>query len=177
MVEGRRGPVARWIWLSVALAAVVNSGCIVLATGAAVGGAAAATYVYMRGTLYREYHAALTDAHAAARTALMELKFGVAKDEVGPKVGESYLEGHTGDGKPIRVHLKAQPNPIPAEGPVTRISVRIGTLGDEEISKRLLDQVSGHLVPPTAAVPAPGQPIVPVAASRPIETAPPPLAK
>ena len=137
------------------------------------------------GALYRDYPAALPDAQAAVRAALADLQFPPAAEE--PGTGEVDMTSRTGDGSDLKIHVEAIPSRIPAEGPVTRISVRVGLTGDEVVSARVLDQVSAHLVvpqpvPPAAPVattrlaPVPAGPPAVVPASAPPETPPPPLA-
>src|SRR5207244_4137783 len=104
---------------------------------------AAALYTYQRGQLYREYSASQTAAATAVRTSLAELKFPPAVEKGG--AGEATFETKTADGSKVRIHLESVANRIPVDGAVTRVSVRVGTLGDDEVSARILDQVSVHL--------------------------------
>ncbi len=73
----------------------------------------------------------------------------------------------------VVLSLTVQDNPVPAEGPVTEVGVRVATFGDQGLSERLLDQIGSHLVAVPQA-PAAAPPQLPPAAP---ETAPPPLAK
>ncbi len=175
---------ARRILLVMAAAlAAVQAGCLLVAAGVA-SGAAATGYCYYKGRYYREYPAALGDALAAARTALTELQFPVLSEEA--KNGSAFVASRTADGSAIRIYLDTVESRVPADGPaLTRVSVRVGAFGDEEVSKRILDQVSLHLVAPTllrpmpqptAAAPPPPGPIRPASALMPGETPPPPLA-
>lgn len=172
-----------------ALAALGNAGCLLVAAGAA--GAGAATYAYYNGQLYREYHASLADTAAAARAALADLQFPVIEQK--SDTGTTFLKTRTADGHTVRIHLDVVPSPIPAEGALTRVSIRVGFSGDEAVSGRLLEQINLHLAPPGTVRPTPapatalpkgaslGAPLPlkqetefrPVAAK---ETAPPPLA-
>src|SRR5262249_35162435 len=130
--------------------------------------------VYYNGLLYRDYHANLGDTALAVRTALLELQLPLIKEKGDP--GSAYLESRTGDGSTVRIFLDVVPSPIPAEGAVTRVGVRVGFSGDDAVSARVLDQISRHLVSPTAA-PPPAAPAPVVAAPPPgPETAPPPPA-
>jgi hypothetical protein len=62
--------------------------------------------------------------------------------------------------------LDSIPSRIPAEGMLTRISIRVGTFGDHPVSERVLYQVGAHLVPNSVMLPTPG----PIAASTPPTT-------
>lgn len=179
-------------WLSklalpaLALVVLGNGGCLLIAAGAAAGGAAA--YTYYNGLLYRDYHANLADSLPAVRVALSELQFPILEQKT--DTGTAFLKTRTADGNTVRIHLEVVPSPIPAEGSLTRVGIRVGFAGDEAVSARILDQINLHLVPP-GAIPAP--PVRPSGASlgnpQPIpqeqpgdlrravhETAPPPLA-
>jgi hypothetical protein len=177
MARAGRHPLARLFCLLVAASALGSAGCLVVAAGAAAGGAAAATYAYVRGQMYREYPVPLDEAHAAVRTALNELQLTFASEDKGTKSNQSYVEGRTGDGKVIRINLVTRSHPIPAEGVITRVSVRVGALGDDAVTKRLLDQVSRHLKPMPADAPQPAPAVDPATSARPPETPPPPLAR
>src|SRR5438445_12808598 len=71
-----------------------------------------------------------------------------------------FLESRTADNETVRIYVDALPSKIPAEGSLSRVSVRVATFGDKQFSNRLLDQVGLHLVPagvalqPVAAQPA-----------------------
>ena len=180
MGAGGQGRVRRLAYLGLAALLLVNAGCLVVAASAAVGGAAAAAgYAYYNGCLYRDYPASLGDSLAAVRTALVELQFPILKEET--DTGSAVVLTRTADGSKVRIHLDLVPSRIPVEVSATRISVRVGALGDEAVSVRLLDQVNAHLVPAAGAPRLSPQPAVPgpiqtTAATRPGETAPPPLA-
>jgi hypothetical protein len=162
--------------------ALGSAGCLAAAVGAAAAGGAAAGYLYYKGALYRDYPAGLADSQAAVHAALADLQLPLVGEE--PDADHVEVTSRTGDGSTIKVYLEAIPSRIPAEGPVTRISVRVGLAGDEVVSARVLDQVSARLTappPPTPAsttrltpVPAPPSPVIP--ASAPPQTPPPPLA-
>jgi hypothetical protein len=164
-------------WLLLVLAALVNAGCLLAVAGAAAGAAAGAGYVYYNGLLYRDYHASLSDSLLATRTALSELQFPIVEQK--GDTGTAYLRTRTADGHTVRIYLDVVPSPIPIEGSLTRIGVRVGYSGDEAISARVLDQISRHLAIPSQ-IPqttlAPANPNATLGTPRPIETKPPPLA-
>jgi hypothetical protein len=163
-------------WLLLAFVALINGGCLLALAGAA-GAGAAAGYVYYNGLLYRDYHANMADTLSAVRTALVELQFPILEQKA--DTGTGYIKTRTADGHTVRIYMDLVASPIPIEGAMTRVGVRVGYSGDELVSARILDQVSRHLVPP-GMVPGNGSPSsgVQLEAPRPIglETAPPPLA-
>jgi hypothetical protein len=170
----------RILCLAAAALAAAQAGCLFVAAGVA-GGAAATGYYYYKGRYYREYPAGLADAMAAVRTALGELQFPLISEEV--KNATAYVESKAADGSHIRIYLDSVSSPVPADGTLTRVAVRVGAFGDEDISRRILDQVSAHLVQPgllrpvpaphAAAAPPPAGAVQPVSAQMPGE---PPLA-
>ena len=163
---GRR-TAGRVAMLLAAGAALASAGCLVVAAGAAAGGAGAVGYAYLRGQLYRDFPADVPNSAAAVHTALVELQMPINAED------RTSFESRTGDGSIVRIRLEPQSAAIPAEGPVTRVSVRVSTFGDEEVTRRILDQVETHLALPAGSSTGP---IRPTAAARPAETAQPPLA-
>jgi hypothetical protein len=166
--------------LALALSALGQAGCLVVAAG--VAGGAAAGYCYAQGKLCQTYRADILDSWLATRTALADLGMPLVNEK--RDGSEGCIETRTGDGDRVRIFLESFASRIPAEGTVTRICVRVATFGDHPLSSRILEQVSRHLVPsdmvpgnepPLAPTPAPlvptGAPPVPVQP----QTSPPPL--
>jgi len=124
---------------------------------------------------------ALRDGHRNFSVLSIALQLPTITEE--PGTGEAFVLSRTADDSKVRIYLETVPSRIPAEGALTRVSIRVGAFGDEAVSARILDQVSRHLGPPPLVAPAAGAPpppllgpIRPVAATRPPETEPPPLA-
>jgi hypothetical protein len=122
---------------------LTQAGCVWIALGAT--GCGILGYSYWRGKVCHAYVADLPDALSAARTALAELGMQVEKEEVGKCCAT--LKTRAADGTKIRIHLEREMSKIPAEGPVTKIGVRVGCFGDHPLSGRILYQISAHLVP------------------------------
>jgi hypothetical protein len=125
--------------------------------------------------MYRDYSASIPDTQAAVVAALGDLKFPVVSQATAG--GETYVESLTADNTKVKIYLDPVPIRVPADGPVTRVSIRVGTFGDEDLTRRLLDQVGAHLFP--AGQPGPLRPVAvppPPTPPPPGETAPPPLA-
>jgi hypothetical protein len=164
--------------LTIAAAALVNSGCLFVAAGAAVGGAGYAGYAYCKGSVCQTYKANRTDAWTALHTALRELGMPVVSEEFHPD-GESFVESRTADGEKVRISLDSCASPVPSDSPLARICVRVATFGDQVVSDRILSQVDTHLVafPPPATPTAPATPVLgaPQPFQPPPQTAPPPL--
>ncbi len=175
-----------------AVMALANSGCLAVAVGTAAAGGAVG-YAYVRGNVSQDYRAGFNETWTATHTALLDLGLPVLAANNGQ--GEGSLESRTGDNDAIRVSVDTRPVTVPADGPLTRVSVRVGmVLGDRALSERLLAQVETRLASPPQAVPGPPQgtpvqaavfpqtaappltaPVTPAAATFP-QTPPPPLA-
>ncbi len=145
-------------WLLLALVALGQAGCLLVAAGAA--GGAALGYAYYRGKVCQGYAASLPDTWAATHTALAELGFPITSEDQPAGVIESRVGS---DVIKIKVDAYASPyDPVP----VTQVCVRVATFGDHPLSERVLAQIGAHLVPtnlpvpPNPQAPAPG-PIAP----------------
>jgi hypothetical protein len=174
----------RGLWLIVAAIAVTQTGCLAAAAGTAAGGAVG--YAYWQGRVGRDYVANRDDVWSALHTSLNELQMPVVKER--RESDEDQIESKTADGDMVKIYVSVKKSQIPAEGDISRVSVRVATFGDTVVSSRLLDQVDRHLVPaappqtpppPTALgqpQPVNGAPPLPVPVGPPPQTPPPPLA-
>lgn len=175
MERSWRGWLGRVTLVGLAGLALANGGCLFLAAGAAAGGGAA-TYAYCKGKVCRTYNATLDDTWSAAHAALADLAMPVEGEE--RVAAKGHMRSRLADGSRVRITFEVEQSPIPAEGRLTCVGIRIATFGDQEISRRILDQIDAHLTHPNVLVgpPAPpGPPPVWAPTSRPLETAPPPV--
>jgi hypothetical protein len=157
----------RGLYALIAFVALVQGGCLLALAGAA-GGAAATGYFYYKGRVYRDYAANFPDVRNAVHAALHDMHFLVFTEEA--KDGKGLLVTKTTSGKKVRVYLDCLASPIPAEGTLTRVSIRVACFGDESVSARIFDQVAwrlGHPAPSPVGPAPPGPP--PVAAPQPIQ--------
>lgn len=136
-----------------ALLALMQAGCLLAVIGGAAGGAAATGYFYCKGRLYRDYRASLPDVHNAVHAALLDMSFGIFTDET--KDGKALLVTRTATGQKIRIYLECLSSPIPSDGTITRVAIRVATFGDEGISARIFEQVAFRLSHPAPVAPAP----------------------
>ncbi len=132
---------------------ILQGGCLLALAGVAATGAATG-YLYCKGRVYRDYPAALPDVRNAVHAALLDLHFLIFTEEA--KDGKAFLVTKTTTGKKVRVYLDCLSSPIPAEGLVTRVSIRVAAFGDEAVSVRILDQVGWRLAHPPVIVAPPG---------------------
>jgi hypothetical protein len=170
MVAGRiQRKYAALLYLVVAGVALGSSGCLVAAaTGVAAAGGVGA-YFYCTGSVSREYHVPVDQAFAAVQGALADLGITPA----GPDHTENghKLQTRTGDNKKVEVTVTAVPLRVPADGPQTKVSIRVGVFGDQPLSERFLDLVQSRLGGPVPVTALPGPGTAPT--SSPETTAPP----
>ena len=160
-------------YLVLGVAILLNSGCLLIAAGAA--GGAAATYSYCKGKVAEAYPASFEDTCQATRTALLELGMPVLDEK--HKDTEGHIDSKTSDGDRVRITVESIQSRIPAEGTLTRVSVRVATFGDHLVSDRILQQVNLHLMPASpAAQTAKGaaMPTSPIQQTGATQSAPPP---
>jgi hypothetical protein len=148
----------------IAVLALTQAGCFLALAGVA-GGAAATGYFYCKGQVYRDFPANFPDVHNAVRAALLDLHFIIFTEEA--KDGKAFFVTKTTSGKKVRIYLNCLSSQIPAEGLITRVSIRVACFGDEAVSAHIFDQIAFRLGHPGPVVPVapPGPP--PVAAAPP----------
>jgi hypothetical protein len=155
------------LYALIAVLSLLQGGCLLAVAGVA-GGAAATGYFYCKGRVYRDFPASFPDVHNAVRAALLDLHFVIFTEEA--KDGKAFLVTKTTNGKKVRIYLNCLSSPIPAEGLLTRVSIRVACFGDEAVSAHIFDQVAfrlGHPGPVIVPAAPPGPP--PVVTPPPIQ--------
>lgn len=142
----------RLVFVLLAVWSVAQTGCL-LAVASLAAGAGAAGYCYCKGRVYRDFNAPLPVVHNAVRAALLDMHFVLLTEDL--KDGKAFLVTRTATGKKIRMYLDALASPIPAEGALTRVAIRVATFGDEGVSARIFQQIDYRLSNPVAIVPPP----------------------
>lgn len=154
----------RWLLLLVAGAVLMQSGCLWLAVGAGTAAGCAAGFAYLKGEVPQTYVASFDDTWNAAQTSLTELGMPVVSAE--KKSNKSgTIKSRLGNGDAVAVQIDEDASTFPADGPVSRVGVRVALMGDYPISDRILSQIGAHLVPPAAVTKAPG--VVPIPGTKP----------
>jgi hypothetical protein len=123
-----------WLYALIAFLALGQGGCLLALAGVA-GGAAATGYFYYKGRVYRDYAASFPDVRNAVHAALLDMHFLIFTEEA--KDGKALVVTKTTSGKKVRVYLDCLSSPIPAEGTLTRVSIRVACFGDESVSARI----------------------------------------
>lgn len=113
----------------------VLTGCVAaLAVGAAAG---AGGIIWAKGALQQQFAKSMDDVYAAAKKALQELELPVKvdrKDQMAAKI-----ESEFADGKRVWIKIDYLAKAT------TRISIRVGTLGDEIRSHEILEKIIRNL--------------------------------
>jgi hypothetical protein len=144
-----------------------SAGCLWVAGGAAAG-AAVAGYAYWRGRVAREYPSPLPQTIAATQGALADLHLAILEQDHQPE--SASFESQTADDRKIQIDVAALPRKLPTDPSNTRVTVRVGLTGDDEVSQRILDQIAARLAnpapvvtvpPPTASFPSGPVPVTP----------------
>lgn len=133
----------RVLYLAVAALVLTQSGCLAVAAG--VAGGAALGAAYYSGKDCQTFPASLDDTLAATKTALADLGMPVVGEQ--REGSETFVKSQTSDGDPVRIYMDVEGSKFPADGPLTKVTVRVATFGDHPVSTRVLDQISAHLAP------------------------------
>lgn len=129
--------VSRFVRPAAALLAVAAlpwlTGCVVVAAGAVGAGAVA----YVRGELESSLEADLDTAYSAAQRALARLEF--ARIDQRKSGLDAQLVHRTALDKRIEIKLKKVTDRL------TKIEIRVGLVGDQELSLTLLEKIRAEL--------------------------------
>ncbi len=124
--------------ITLAVLLIVSSmqltGCFALFVGAAAG---AGGGIWATGKLQQNLNAPLDRVHNASLTALKKLELPVMTDRKDKLTGK--IESAYADGKRVWIDTEY----VTKE--TTKISIRVGTLGDEKRSHEILDMIIRHL--------------------------------
>ena len=115
---------------------IAAPGCVVAAVGAAAA-AGYGAYKYAKGELRNTESVSLDKAWSATQAGIKDLEFRVieqAKDAL-----EAKLVAVKVDNKEVKIHLES------LDQASTSFSIRVGTIGDEEMSRRVMDAIRKHL--------------------------------
>jgi hypothetical protein len=145
----------RGLYALIALLALMQGGCLLALAGVA-GGAAATGYFYYKGRVYRDFPAPFADVFNAVEAALHDLNFVIFDKEA--KDGKAFFVTKTTNGKKVRIYLDCLSSPIPAQGLITRVSIRVACFGDEAVSAHIFEQIAFRLNHPGPVAPAPSGP-------------------
>jgi hypothetical protein len=115
---------------------VLTNGCFLFVVGAAAG-AGAAGYAWVDGEVKTTESASLGRTWDASLAAMKDLQFPVTSQAKDALAGE--LTARTSGNVNISIKLKYISNTS------TEIRIRVGTFGDENLSRTILNKIADHL--------------------------------
>jgi hypothetical protein len=121
--------------LAVALLVFCN-GCALLVVGGAAAAGAGAVY-YVDGELKDTESASLDAVHAATLAGLRNMQYAIVSDA--KDINDAKILARTATDTKIQIQLAKQ------SPSVTEIRIRVGTFGDESLSRQILDKIKAHL--------------------------------
>lgn len=123
-------------WLLITLLGIIsliNSGCAAVLLGGGAAAAGAGTVLYIKGELQSTEEVSLDTAWIATQTAIKDMEFVTGtteKDDISAK-----LIAYTSDSREIQITLKRKTDKL------TEIGIRVGTFGDESLSRLILENI------------------------------------
>jgi TolA-binding protein len=123
-----------WLILSLMVGLLSSSGCAALVVGAAAGAGGA---VYVMGKLQEEVTHPVPTVHQAAVKGLQDLQLPILENKADQLTAR--LESHLADDRRIWMNLEA------VDKERTLLTIRVGLMGDEAQSRRILEAVKKHL--------------------------------
>lgn len=153
--------------LLLACLATNTGGCLAVAVGAGAAG----TVAYMRGDLEAEESYNIDQTYAAARAAVDQLGLKVIEGETDKDALSAHIVARDSADKKVEVRLKA------ITPSTTKLSIRVGTFGDDTKTHRIYNTIREKLkeaAPATPAEPAQTAPAEPAdaAPAEPAQTIP-----
>ena len=132
----RKNRIGKYFSHLVVLAMIVvnSSGCFWLVVGAAAG---AGGVIWIKGQLQQQVNASLDSLHTATIKALKQMELPVIidrKDKLTAKV-----ESEFSDRARVRIDIDA------VSAKVSKIQIRVGSLGDEKRSREIMDTIQHYL--------------------------------
>ncbi len=127
--------VKRWVQVFLLVALSIQAiGCVALLIGGAAG---AGGVIWIKGKLQEEFNSSLTQVHTATLGALKELELPIIEDKKDQMSAK--IESRFADGKTVWIDIDAITNTS------CKITIRVGTFGDEARSRKILDKIHRHL--------------------------------
>jgi hypothetical protein len=122
------------VLLSVMLFAIELPGCVALLLGGAAG---AGSVVYVKGQLKEDRAACVPRVHDASISTLKELNLPIIEDNHDKL--SARIKSRFADGSDVWIEIES----VTAES--SKITIRVGILGDEHKSRQILDGIHKHL--------------------------------
>jgi hypothetical protein len=117
----------------ICVSVLLSCGCAALVVGGAAGAGAVA---YVRGELKSLEDVTVAQAWVAAKQAMSDLEFSVTSEEKDAFNGQLIARGASD--KKITVNLARKSDVV------TEVRIRVGTFGDEAMSRKILETIKKH---------------------------------
>ncbi len=117
----------------------MGSGCALFVVAGAGATAAVGTAEYMGGELKQAYAAPLEKTWNASLAAVEELRLVSQQKYYDNEDKSRVIKGKTREGKDFQISLASMAKDV------TMVKVRIGVFGDEDVSGKIQDAISGNL--------------------------------
>ncbi len=111
-----------------------NSGCVALFAGAAAGGAGV---IWYKGKLEETIRASVPRVHQAVKAGLRDLEISITEDRFDKLSSE--VKAVLADGKKVWIDAES------TSSSTTKLTIRVGYLGDKMLSLRILNAIKKHL--------------------------------
>jgi hypothetical protein len=121
-------------WLGATL--LLGSGCFLVAVGAA-GAVGAGTVAYIRGELDSALSNDLRTVDTATQRAVGQLQFAFVSDRADAFTSE--IIARTANDVKVEINLTKEADNL------TKVQIRVGTFGDEPMSRAILDRIKSNL--------------------------------
>jgi hypothetical protein len=112
-----------------------TGGCLAVAVGAGAAG----TVAYMRGDMEAEEPYGIEQTYAATKEAVEELGLKIIQGETGQDALAARVTARDSSDKKVEVRLKA------ITSNATKLSIRVGTFGDNTKTHRIYSTIREHL--------------------------------
>jgi len=122
------------LMLSTVLLAMQLAGCAALLVGGAAG---AGSVVYIKGQLKENVDASVSRTHDASISALKELKLPIIEDNHDRL--SARIKSQAANGSDVWIEIES----LGSES--SKVTVRVGIMGDEPKSRQILDAIHRHL--------------------------------
>jgi len=113
---------------------MATAGCVPLLIGAAAG---AGGITYAKGALVRNMDESVAELHKASLAAFKDLKFFVVSDELNKH--SAVIKAEYEDGQKIQVNVDALTEFV------SKITIRVGIIGDQEESQAIFNAIQKRL--------------------------------
>jgi hypothetical protein len=113
---------------------ILNSGCAALVVGA---GAGAAGVIWYEGKLEETVATPVPNVHQAVEAGLKDLNITITEDKYDGLTAK--VRGVLADGKKVWIDAES------VSASTTKITIRVGVLGDKDFSLRIRDAIKRHL--------------------------------